>query len=75
MYAAPVSALDLNPLSAIKSVVEPAVEDRSSGDVAKDLAVIVNLTAQVIDNLGSGAISISADVCKQTVMKTGVVKT
>ena len=32
-------ALDLNPLSAIKSAVEAIAEDRSSGDIAKDLEI------------------------------------
>jgi len=75
MCATPVLALDLNPLSAIKSVVEAAVEDRSSGDIAKDLAIKGKLTVQVIDKLGSNIISISADVYEQTVMLTSGVKT
>lgn len=73
--ATSVLALDLNPLTAIKNAVEAAVEDRSSGDIAKDLAIKGKLTAQVIDKMGSGVISIGADVYEQTVMLTGSVKT
>lgn len=71
--ATPAAALDLNPLSAIKSAVEAAVEDRSSGDIAKDLEIKTKITAEVIDKMGSEVISISADVYEQDVMLTGVV--
>ena len=75
MSATSVLALDLNPLTAIKSVVEAAVEDRSSGDIAKDLAIKGKLTAQLIDKMGSGVLSINADVYEQIVMMSGSVKT
>jgi|GEM_PF-4401216 len=38
-FSAPAAAIDLNPLSAVKGMVEAAVEDRSSGDIATDLAI------------------------------------
>lgn len=73
--AAPASALDLNPLSAIKGAVEAAVEDRSSGDIAKDLEIKAKVTADVIDKMGSDVVSISVDVYEQIVMLTGIVET
>ncbi len=72
---APASAIDLNPLSAVKGMVEAAVEDRSSGDIATDLAIKGKFTAQVIDKMGSDVISINADVYEQNVMLTGIVET
>jgi len=66
-------ALDLNPLSAIKGIVDAAVEDRSSEDIAKDLEIKAQITADVIDTLGTKVISINSDVYEQNVMLTGVV--
>lgn len=74
LAAAPASAIDLNPLSALKGMVEAAVEDRSSGDIAKDLEIKAKITADVIDKLGSDAVSISVDVYEQDVMLTGIVE-
>ena len=68
-------ALDLNPLTALKSVVEAAVEDRTADDIATDLAIKGKLTANVIDKMGSDVISIGADVYEQVVMLTGTVET
>ena len=75
MISFPASALDLNPLTAIKSAVEAAVEDRTAEDIATDLAIKGKLTANVIDKMGSDVISISADVYEQVVMLTGTVET
>ncbi|MBT3789209.1 MAG: BON domain-containing protein [Alphaproteobacteria bacterium] len=69
------TALDLNPLTALKSVVEAAVEDRTADDIASDLAIKGKLTANVIDKMGSDVISIGADVYEQVVMLTGTVET
>ncbi len=78
MFAAsqpsPSQAIDLNPLSMIKGAVEAAVEDRSSEDIGKDLAIKTEITAKVIEKLGTGVISISADVYEQDVMLTGSVE-
>ncbi len=71
----PAQAVDLNPLNMIKGVVEAAVEDRSSEDIANDLAIKGKLTAEVIDKMGSDVISITADVYEQVVMLTGTVET
>lgn len=71
----PALALDLNPFSAIKGAVEAAVEDRSSGDIAKDLEIKAKFTAEVIDKLGTDAASISSDVYEQDVLLTGIVGT
>ncbi len=70
----PAQAIDLNPFSAIKSAVEAAVEDRSSGDIGKDLEIKASITVDVIDKLGTDVISISVDVYEQDVMLTGVVE-
>ena len=66
-------AIDLNPLSAIKSAVEAAVEDRSSEDIAKDLELKAKITAEVVDKMGTDVISINSDVYEQIVMLTGAV--
>ena len=70
-----VLAIDLNPLSMIKGAVEAIAEDRSSGDIAKDLAIKTEITAKVIEKMGTDVISLSADVYEQNVMLTGAVKT
>ncbi|MBT4016827.1 MAG: BON domain-containing protein [Alphaproteobacteria bacterium] len=75
LSALPAQALDLNPLTAIKSVVEAAVEDRTADDIGSDLAIKGKLTANVIDKMGSDVISIGADVYEQVVMLTGTVET
>ena len=74
LLAAPARAIDLNPFSAIKSAVEAAAEDRSSEDIAKDLEIKAKITAEVVDKLGTGVISISSDVYEQDVMLTGSVE-
>ena len=74
LYATSALAIDLNPLSAVKSLVEAAVEDRSSDDIAADIAIKGKITAQVIDKMGTEAISINSDVYEQNVMLTGVVE-
>ncbi len=70
----PAQAIELNPFSAIKSAVEAAVEDRSSGDIGKDLEIKASITVDVIDKMGTDVISISVDVYEQDVMLTGVVE-
>lgn len=72
-YGHPALAIELNPFSAIKNIVEAAVEDRSSSDIAKDLELKIKITAEVIDEMGTDVISISSDVYEQNVMLTGVV--
>ena len=59
----------------IKGAVEAIAEDRSSGDIAKDLAIKTEITAKVIEKMGTDVISLSADVYEQNVMLTGAVKT
>lgn len=68
------AAAQFNPLSIIKGAVEAAVEDRSSGDIAKDTEIKAKITAEVIDKMGSEVISINADVYEQDVMLTGAVE-
>ena len=68
-------AIDFNPFSAIKSAVEAAAEDRSSGDIAKDLEIKAKITANVIDEMGSDVVSVNADAYEQNVMLTGSVET
>ncbi len=67
-------AIDLNPFSAIKSAVEAVAEDRSSGDIAKDLEIKARITIDVVDKMGTDVISINADVYEQDVMLTGSVE-
>lgn len=74
IFSFPVHALDLNPLSAIKGIVEAAIEDRSSEDIANDLAIKTKITAEVIDKMGTEVISINADVYEAQVMLTGAVE-
>jgi len=75
LAAAPARAIELiSPFSIIKSAVEAAVEDRASEDIAKDLAIKATFTKDVISEMGTGVISIKADVYEQDVMLTGVVE-
>ena len=75
LAAAPARAIELiNPFSIIKSAVEAAVEDRASEDIAKDLAIKATFTKDPISEMGTGVISIKADVYEQDVMLTGVVE-
>lgn len=67
-------AIELNPFSIIKGVIEAAVEDRTSGDIKKDLSIKASLTVDVIDKMGTDVISLSIDVYEQDVMLTGVVE-
>jgi hyperosmotically inducible protein len=71
----PANALDLNPITAIKSAIEAAIEDRSADDIASDLKIKGKLTVEVIDKMGSDVISVGADVYEQVVMLTGTVET
>ena len=73
LNTAPILAIDLNPLSAIKGLVEAAVENRSAADIKTDLGIKTSIVADVIDKKGSDVISISADVYEQDVMLTGIV--
>jgi len=73
IFSPALQALNLNPLSAIKSAIEAAVEDRSSDDIAKDLEIKAKITVDVVDKLGTDVISINADVYEQIVMLTGAV--
>lgn len=75
VFALPARALELNPLSAIKSAVEAVVEDRSAEDLAKDTEIKASIVVNVIDKMGADVISIHADVYEQDVMLTGVVET
>ena len=75
LAAAPARAIELiNPFSIIKSAGVAAVEDRASEDIAKDLAIKATFTKDVISEMGTGVISIKADVYEQDVMLTGVVE-
>ena len=74
-FAAPALAIDLNPLSAIKGIVEAAVEDRKASDIGKDAEIKAKITSDVIDKMGSDVISINSDVYEQDVMLTGSVET
>ena len=67
-------AIELNPFSIIKGAIEAAVEDRTSGDIKKDLEIKASLTADVIDKMGTEVLSINADVYEQDVMLTGAVE-
>jgi hyperosmotically inducible protein len=73
--AAPALAIELNPFSAIKGAVEAVAEDRSSADITKDTSIKAKITANVIDKMGSGVVSIGADVYEQDVLLTGTVET
>lgn len=69
------NAIELNPFSIVKGAVEAVVEDRSSDDIAKDAKIKATITVDVIEAMGTGSISISADVYEQNVMLSGVVET
>ena len=67
-------AIELNPFSIIKSAVEAAAEDRSSGDIATDLKIKTTITAAIVDELGTEVIPLNVDVYEQDVMLTGAVE-
>ena len=56
MLVIPAQAIDLNPFSLIKSAVEAAAEDRSSGDIATDLKIKTAITGAIVDELGTDVI-------------------
>lgn len=70
----PALAIDLNPFSIIKGAIETIAEDRSSEDIGTDVGIKAEITAKVIDQMGTDVISLSADVYEQDVMLTGAVK-
>ena len=74
MLVIPAQAIDLNSFSLIKSAVEAAAEDRSSGDIATDLKIKTAITAAIVDELGTDVISLNVDVYEQDVMLTGAVE-
>jgi len=74
LMPAPALAIDFNPFSAIKGAVEAAVEDRKAEDIANDTRIKAEITAEVIDAMGTDVISISADVYEGDVMLTGAVE-
>lgn len=73
--ALPAVAIELNPLTMLKGAVEAVVEDRSSGDIAKDTEIKTRIAANVIDKMTGDVIAINADVYEQDVMLTGSVET
>ena len=72
--AQPAHAIDFNPLSYVKGAVEAVIEDRSSGDIAKDTEIKAKIIATITDQMGSDMISFNTDVYEQEVMITGVVE-
>ena len=74
MLVIPAQAIDLNPFSLIKSAVEAAAEDRSSGDIATDLKLKTAITAAIVDELGTDVILLNVDVYEHDVMLTGAVE-
>jgi len=67
-------AISLNPITAIKSAVEAAVEERSADDIGTDLKLKTKIVAEVFDKMIDDVISIGADVYEQDVMLTGAVE-
>ena len=74
LAAGSASAISLNPLTAIKGVVEAAVEDRSADDIGTDLKLKATVVGEVLDKMTGDVISIGADVYEQDVMLTGAVE-
>ena len=67
-------AISLNPITAIKSAVEAAVEERSADDIGTDLKLKTKIVAEVFDKMIDDVTSIGADVYEQDVMLTGAVE-
>lgn len=57
------------------AAVEMAVEDRSSGDIGRDLKIKTALTAKVIEKMKGDFVKVDADVYEQEVLLTGLVET
>lgn len=72
---APASALDLNPLSAIKGALEATVEDRSAGDIATDTKIKAKILATLVEKMGADVTGIDAIVYEQDVLLTGIADT
>lgn len=72
--AHPAQAIDFNPLSYVKGAVEAVVEDRSSGDIAKDTEIKAKIYGAITDGLGTDMIAFNTDVYEQDVMITGIVE-
>lgn len=76
LIASSASAFELiNPLSAITSAVEAAVEDRRAEDIAADTKIKASILADITEQMGADVASVSTDVYEQDVMLTGVVET
>ncbi|MEG3617837.1 BON domain-containing protein [Magnetovibrio sp. PR-2] len=73
--AASAQAIEFNPLSYVKGAVEAVVEDRSTGDIAKDAEIKTKMTAAIIDGMGSDVLSVNIDAYEQVIMLTGIVET
>jgi hyperosmotically inducible periplasmic protein len=73
--AQPAAAIDFNPFTSLKSMVETVAEDRSTADIAEDLRIKTAILADVIDKMGTDVASINSDVYEQDVLLTGVVET
>jgi hyperosmotically inducible protein len=71
---APAQAISLNPITAIKGVLEAVLEDRSADDIGTDLKLKATIVGEVLDKMTNDAISIGADVYEQDVMLTGAVE-
>ena len=71
----PALAVSLNPITAVKDMLESAVEDRKAGDIATDLEIKTKILARFSDNMGEDVTSINADVYEQDVLVTGIVET
>jgi hyperosmotically inducible protein len=74
LAAGSASAISLNPITALKGVVEAALEDRSAEDIGTDLKLKTTIVAEVLDKMTGDVISIGADVYEQDVMLTGAVE-
>lgn len=68
-------AAGINPVSVVRGVVEHAVEERTTDDAKKDLAIKAKIAAEITDQMGTDVISIAIDVYEQRVMLTGIVET
>ncbi len=64
----------MNPITAIKGVLEAVLEDRSADDIGTDLKLKATIVGEVLDKMTNDAISIGADVYEQDVMLTGAVE-
>jgi hyperosmotically inducible protein len=73
--AAPAAAVSINPITALKDMVETVFEDRNALDVTADFEIKSKIITRIADEMASAVPSLNVDVYERDVMITGIVET